>query len=137
MGCILDSSIIVTAERRRFSAVKLFQEIEQRIGSQDLALSAVGYTELMIGLHRDRDPQRFAARQRFFVDLLATVPVTPYSLEIAETAGRLGAQGAFAGLTIPFADLMIGATAVSMKFSVLTFNLRHFRLVPGLEVLTL
>src|SRR5579863_5247145 len=35
---------------------------------------------------------------------------------------------------IPFPDLLIGATALSLGFSVLTANLRHFRLIPGLSV---
>jgi predicted nucleic acid-binding protein len=37
-------------------------------------------------------------------------------------------------MTIPFADLLIGVTALELGFSVLTVNLRHFRLIPGLKV---
>jgi predicted nucleic acid-binding protein len=40
-----------------------------------------------------------------------------------------------AGVTIPFSDLLIGATALSLGFSVLTANLRHFRLIPNLDVI--
>jgi len=32
-------------------------------------------------------------------------------------------------------DLMIGATAIFAGFSILTFNLRHFRMIPGLHVI--
>ena len=38
---------------------------------------------------------------------------------------------------IPFADLLIGATALSLGYSVLTVNPRHFRRVPGLAVIQL
>jgi predicted nucleic acid-binding protein len=35
---------------------------------------------------------------------------------------------------IPFGDLLISATALSLGYSVLTVNLRHFEQVPGLTV---
>jgi predicted nucleic acid-binding protein len=38
---------------------------------------------------------------------------------------------------IPFGDLLIGATALSLGFSVLTANLRHFQKIPGLTVVPL
>jgi predicted nucleic acid-binding protein len=36
---------------------------------------------------------------------------------------------------IPFGDLLIGATALSLGYKVLTGNLRHFRQIPGLSVI--
>jgi predicted nucleic acid-binding protein len=36
---------------------------------------------------------------------------------------------------VPFGDLLIGVTALSLGFSVLTVNLRHFRLINGLTVI--
>jgi len=38
---------------------------------------------------------------------------------------------------IPFADLLIGATALSLEYSVLTVNPRHFDRIPGLDVVRL
>ena len=35
---------------------------------------------------------------------------------------------------VPFADLLIGATALSLGYSVLTVNARHFGRIPGLSV---
>ncbi len=40
-------------------------------------------------------------------------------------------------MTVPFGDLLIGATALSLGFSVLTVNLRHFRFIPDLQILQL
>ena len=39
------------------------------------------------------------------------------------------------GNIIPFTDLLIGATALSNGASILTTNKRHFRLIPGLDVI--
>jgi predicted nucleic acid-binding protein len=37
-------------------------------------------------------------------------------------------------VTIPFSDLLIGATALLHGYSVLTVNPRHFSLIPDLTV---
>ncbi len=37
---------------------------------------------------------------------------------------------------IPFAGLLIGATALPLNFAILTANERHFRMTPDLQVLT-
>jgi predicted nucleic acid-binding protein len=34
-------------------------------------------------------------------------------------------------------DLLIGATAVEIGYSVVTANVRHFKLIPGLNVISL
>jgi tRNA(fMet)-specific endonuclease VapC len=52
-------------------------------------------------------------------------------------AGRIDGEQQAKGVTVPIGDLLIGATALSLGFSVLTVNPRHFRLIPGLPVLHL
>ena len=41
------------------------------------------------------------------------------------------------GIIIPFGDLLIGATALEVGYSMVTANVRHFRLIPGLTVVQL
>jgi predicted nucleic acid-binding protein len=57
--------------------------------------------------------------------------------DIAQLAGKLDAEQQKRGVVIPFADLLIGATALSLRYSVLTVNPRHFERVPGLSVIQL
>jgi predicted nucleic acid-binding protein len=38
-------------------------------------------------------------------------------------------------VVIPFGDLTIGATALSLGYNVLTGNLRDFQRIPGLSVM--
>jgi predicted nucleic acid-binding protein len=57
--------------------------------------------------------------------------------DIARMAGKLDAEQQSRGVVIPFADLPIGATALSLDYSVLTTNLRHFERIPGLALLQL
>jgi len=110
--------------------------LHRAIGDQPIVLSAVGYTELLHGLYREHDPDRRRRRNEFFSQLLRVVPVEPYTIQIAQLAGRLGGEASAIGETIPFIDLMIGATALHLNFSVLTSNERHFRLIPGLVVIS-
>ena len=49
-------------------------------------------------------------------------------------AGKIDGEQRAQGVTIPFADLLIGVTALEHGYSVVTVNVRHFRLIPGLSV---
>jgi predicted nucleic acid-binding protein len=49
----------------------------------------------------------------------------------------LDAEQQSRGIVVPFADLLIGATALSLGYSVLTVNARHFGRIPGLSVIEL
>jgi predicted nucleic acid-binding protein len=63
--------------------------------------------------------------------------VYPYTKETAMLAGKLDGEQQSKGVVIPFGDLLIGATALSLGFSVLTENLRYFQKIPGLSVIQL
>ena len=63
--------------------------------------------------------------------------VQPASLEIAQPAGRVEGESAEQGIAVAFEDLLIGATALHFGFDVAISNLKHFRLIPGLKVVSL
>jgi len=135
LGSVLDSTTVISAERKKQTTAQLIAGIQKSIGDQPVVLSAIGYTELLLGLRRETDPLRLQRREVFFECLIQFAPVEPYTVEIAELAGRVGGEQAKLGINIPFSDLLIGATALSLGYSVLTANLRHFRLIPGLDVI--
>ena len=56
---------------------------------------------------------------------------------VVKLAGKIDGEQQSQGVVIPFGDLLIGATAISLGFSVLTANLRHFQKIPGLTVVQL
>jgi len=41
------------------------------------------------------------------------------------------------GTAIGFEDLVIGATALYLGYDVVTYNVRHFELIPGLKIVSL
>lgn len=134
MGLILDSSVVIDAERRGETVEQLIERIVGSTGDQDAALSAVGLTEIVHGIYRASTPQIRFRRQAFLSELLADLTVYPYTKETALLAGNLDGEQQSKGVIIPFADLLIGATALTLNFSVLTSNVRHFGRIPGLKV---
>jgi tRNA(fMet)-specific endonuclease VapC len=134
LGVILDSSVIIGAERAGHSPAQLIRHVVEHVGDQPAA--AVGYAEVAHGIYRAQSEAQRAARKNFVEGLLAQLPVYPFTREAADLAAKLGAESAARGNVIPIADLFIGATALSLGFAVLTANDRHFRLVPGLTVLS-
>lgn len=137
MGLILDSSVVIAAERRGDTPEQLVQQVISAAGNQEAALSSVGLTELVHGIYRANSAQVQSRRQSFVDELRIGLTVYPYTAETAMLAGRIDGEQTAKGVIIPYADLLIGATALSLAFSVLTSNLRHFTLIPGLHVISL
>jgi len=134
MGLILDSSVVIAAERRGDTVEKLIEQAVLVAGDQDAALSSVGLTELVHGIYRAKTPEIRHMRELFIGELLRDLAVYPYAKETALLAGKIDGEQQAHGVIVPFGDLLIGATALSLGFSVLTVNLRHFRMIPGLQV---
>jgi predicted nucleic acid-binding protein len=63
MGLILDSSVIIDAERRGETVERLIERIVHSTGDQDAALSAVGLTEIVHGIYRASTPQIRSRRE--------------------------------------------------------------------------
>jgi len=136
MGLILDSSVVIAAERRGDTVEKLIEQAVA-VGDQDAALSSVGLTELVHGIYRAQTPEMRRRRESIIEEMLRDVTVYPYTKETAMLAGKIDGEQQAKGVTVPFGDLLIGATALSLGFSVLTVNLRHFRFIPDLQILQL
>ncbi len=137
MGLILDSSVVIAAERRGDNVAQMLKQIVTATGDQRAVLSSIGMTELVHGIYRAQTPEARNRRDSFIRELLNDVEVYPYTKDTALLAGKIDAEQRSRGVTIPFADLLIGATALEVSYALLTVNVRHFRLVPGLTVVQL
>jgi tRNA(fMet)-specific endonuclease VapC len=137
MGLILDSSVVIAAERRGDTPEQLVQQVIGVAGNQEAALSSVGLTELVHGIYRANSDQIRLCRRSFVEELRIGLTVYPYAAETAMLAGRIDGEQTAKGVIIPFADLLIGATALSLGFSVFTVNLRHFMQIPGQNVISI
>ena len=137
MGLILDSSVVIAAERQGETVPQLLRRIASTAGDQRVALSAVGLTELVHAIYRAANPVQRQNLERFIGDLLADMEVVPYAKATALLAGKIDGEQRAQGVTIPYADLLIGVTALEHGYSVATVNLRHFQMIPGLQIVQL
>jgi predicted nucleic acid-binding protein len=136
MGLILDSSVLIAAERKGKNARNALAEIALRAAGEDVALSVVTLIELAHGIARSDTPERKAMRQRFLNELVDALPVHPVSVPIALRAGRIDGENAARGVRLALADLLIGVTALELGYRVATGNVRHFQMVPGLDIVS-
>ena len=135
MGLVLDSSVVIAAERPGDTVEQLIEKIVKATGDQEAALSAIGLTELIHGLYRAQTGEIRQRRESFLNELLTDLTIYPYTKETALLAGKIDGEQQSRGVVIPFGDLLIGATALSLGFNVLTVNVRDFQRIPGLTVM--
>ena len=137
MGIILDSSVIITAERRGHSVRQILEQVQASQGEIEIGLSVVTVAELVHGVYRAKTPEQQQGRLTFIERLCQDVPVHPVTLDIARLAGRIEGQQEAKGIRVSFEDLLIATTALHLGYSVATLNLRHFQRIPGLSLMQL
>jgi tRNA(fMet)-specific endonuclease VapC len=78
MGLILDSSILVAFERRKFDLERLL------LDHSPAAIAAVTAAELLIGVERADTPERRSRRDEFVQNLFGRLPIIPFDLAEAK-----------------------------------------------------
>lgn len=134
---MLDSTAAVAAERQGKNARQLLESVARETGDEGIAVSIITVLELAHGITRADTPERRERRQRFLDELLTGVPIQPVTVPIALHAGQIDGQSQAKGVRIPLSDLLIGVSALELGYGVGTANVRHFQLIPGLNVVQL
>jgi tRNA(fMet)-specific endonuclease VapC len=134
MGLVLDSSVLIAAERDARPVSELLATLEQEHGETEIVLSSITVIELEHGLYRANTAELAQKRREYLDTIFAAIPVEPFVKEMAQAAAKIDAKGKQTGRVIPFPDLLIGATALHFGYALGTRNLRHFRMIPGLNV---
>lgn len=134
MGVILDSSVLIGAERQGQNARQILAAVASAVGETDIAISVITLLELAHGAARAGTPERIAKRLQFVQELLAALPAHPVTVSVALRAGQIDGESQAKGVRIALSDLLIGVTALELGYSVGTANVRHFGHIPGLPV---
>ena len=134
MGLILDSSVLVAAERQGKNARQILSTISLKTGEAEIGLSVVTLIELAHGAARADTPERRAKRRQFIRELQVALPIHLVTATLAVRAGELDAENQARGVRLPLADLLIGVTALDLGYGLATANLRHFQQIPGLTI---
>jgi predicted nucleic acid-binding protein len=134
MGLILDSSVLIAAERQGTNARQVLTSIAAAIGETEVGISVVTLIELAHGAARANTPERKLKREQLIEEMVTAMPIYPVSVPIALRTGRLDGENQARGIRVPLPDLLIGVTALELGYGVGTANLRHFSQIPGLVV---
>ena len=124
---LLDTTFLIDVERGD-GPDGLFADTD------DIAIAAVTIAELRLGVELARGKRR-VARRAFVDDVVATVPVLPYTVDVAAEHAQLLAEVRRAGRPRGAHDLIIAATARWAKRTVVTADPSGFEELTGVRVL--
>ncbi|MFQ5788971.1 MAG: PIN domain-containing protein [Acidobacteriota bacterium] len=131
MGALIDSSILIAAERGTLD----LGSVLEKYADVDFALAAITASELLHGVHRARTEARRARREAYVEALLSRFAVLAFDLVAARIHARLSARLAREGVSVGAHDLLIAATAIARGLDVVTRDERSFARIPGLGVI--
>ena len=130
MGIILDTSVLIAAERGDID----LQETLAAVREEAVMITAITVSELLHGVERAK-PAHIKERRRLLVEkAIAAFAIADFSLAEARVHARLWAQLSATGQLIGYHDMMIAATALHLGFSLATLNEQEFRRVPQLSL---
>lgn len=134
MGFLIDTDIWVAVERGTLSPA----DVHAVTRTEPVFLSPVNVAELRLGIELVADEairrKALAAMRR-----LRRKPLLRIDHDTGEVFGHLAAQLRKQGRGEEFRvmDLWLAAQALQRKFKLLTFNERHFKDIPGLNLVVL
>jgi predicted nucleic acid-binding protein len=131
MGLILDTSVLIAAEKRRFSLPSLFAAYP----GERFSISAITASALLHGVERAQPAERKAARSTLMEQFLALFEVLDLDLAVARRHATLWATLEKNGGIIGPYDSLIAATALEYDRPLGTLNRAEFERVPALQLL--
>jgi predicted nucleic acid-binding protein len=137
MGLVLDSSVLIAAEREERPVSDLLSSLSAEYSETEFLLSSISVMELEHGWHRANKPGTALKRRHYLDEVLAIIPVESFTREMGVLAAKIDADMKRAGFVVATADLLIGITAPHYGYGIGTRNVRHFQMIPGLKVIPL
>jgi tRNA(fMet)-specific endonuclease VapC len=124
---IVDTSVLVASERGKASLADVVLETD------DVVVAAISIAELRTGVELS-DERHEVERAEFLQTIIENIPVELYDLDVAEAHGKLLAHVHQSGSKRGAHDLIIAATAVATKRTILTADRNaRFDELPGVE----
>lgn len=132
MGFVIDTSALVALDRHGGD----WEPALQRYASEPVAIPAIVYGELLVGVSLAGSRKRAAARRTRIDGLVALTGVVEFDQAIAARWADIFTLLSRRGRMIPSNDLAVAATARHLDYAVLVgpAGERHFREIPDLLV---
>ena len=124
---LLDTDILIYSLKGESTVLENFK----KFATEPKAISVITYGELVFGAQCSQRITENLAKVYKIREIFPLIDVTPAIMDIF---GALKADMRKNGTPIDDFDLLIGATALTMAYRVVTNNERHYSRIPGLEV---
>lgn len=124
---LLDTDTLIYSLKGETAVLDNFR----RHAADPKAVSVITYGELVFGAQASQRVTENLAKVYRLKEIFPLVDVTPAIMDIF---GALKAELRNNGTPVDDFDLLIGATAITMGYRVVTNNERHYTKIPGLEV---
>ncbi len=124
---LLDTDILIYSLKGEPSVIENFR----KHGADPKALSVITYGELVFGAHCSQRVTENLAKVYRIKEIFPLVDISP---AIMDTFGVLKADLRKHDTPVDDFDLLIGATALTIGYSVVTNNERHYAKIPELSV---
>jgi tRNA(fMet)-specific endonuclease VapC len=130
VGLMVDANVFIQFERRKLSV----DFSHWTPPGDDVFISAITVSELLMGVHRADTDTRRQRRSEFVEAILVGVTVLDLTAVVARRHAELHADLTKRGQLIGAHDMIIAATALHHGLSLLTDNIAEFSRVSGLSV---
>ena len=128
---LFDTNVIIEFLRGRLpEGLKLLKETDARL----IKVPSIVEAELFLGACKSANCEK---NQKEVEELLCNFEVLPFDSRCARAYARIRAELEVAGESIGPNDLLIAATAVAHDAILVTNNVREFKRVDGLRILSL
>ena len=122
----LDSSVLIDYFRKQKKSNSFFYQLTKRYNS--FSVSSITEFEVYIGSNELQDP--------FWDKFFSQVTVLPYNSKVNKTSIIINRELKKKRKQIDTPDLMIGATARTYNLPLATLNIKHFKNIDNLEIIS-
>lgn len=131
MGILIDSSVLIEAERGRLDVASKVKGREE----EEFFISVITASELLHGVwHAKQDSRARAKRAAFVESILDRFPILPVDLTTARLHAELWAKMESKGMSVGAHDSWLAATCITHGLHFATGNVRDFKKIPDLFI---
>ena len=133
MGLVLDTSVLIEAERGKLS---LSSVLRKTFPKESIYISSISVSELYLGVHLSQKSFK-EQRTTSIENIISSLIILDFDSKVAKAHAKVWSQLKKKGILIGPYDLIIAATCLYHKHSLLTFNIKEFSRVPNLKLASL
>lgn len=133
MGLVLDTSVLIEAERGKLSLSSL---LRKTFTKESIYISSISVSELYLGALLSQ--KSFKEQRTTSIEIMiSSLIILDFDSKVAKAHAKAWSQLKKKGILIGPYDLIIAATCLYHQHSLLTFNIKEFSRVPNLKLASL